>query len=258
MNTIRKHLRRMAWLFLAAGPATGLAQATAPALPPVEAGLFGMTNAARSEQGLAPLKWDDPLAEAARAHAELLVKNGQLAHEYPGEANLALRVAQAGAHFQSVAENIAEGPGIESIQKGWMNSPPHRANILDPGLNAVGFAVVERGGLLYAVADFARIVPSLSIDQVEAAVEKLLASQGVDTNGPRLDARETCEMSHGTAGGSSPRFVMRWQSPDLSRLPGPLEERLRTNGFHQAAVGACASANAESGFTTYRVAVLLY
>jgi len=255
VKLLRRLLRKLVWL-----PAvTGCLAQTAPlASFPAEEGLFRMTNAARSEQGLAPLKWDDALAQAARAHAELLLQNGQLSHQFPGEPGLALRVAQAGAHFQTVAENVAEGPGIDSIQRGWMNSPPHRANILDPGLNAVGFGIVQHGDVLYAVADFARAVPSLSFDQVEAAVAKLLAAQGVQTSGPTVDARETCEMSHGAAGGSSPRFIMRWQSADLSQLPDALEEQLRTKTYRTAAIGACSSANAESGFTTYRVAVLLY
>ena len=68
-----------------------------------------MTNAARSEQGLAPLQWDDSLAQAARAHADLMLQTGQFSHQVSGEADLSVRAAQAGAHFQAIAENIAEG-----------------------------------------------------------------------------------------------------------------------------------------------------
>jgi len=258
-RTLRKQLQCVAGLLLAAAVATGMgATATAPAVASMENSLLQRTNAVREQQGLSPLQWDDSLAQAARAHADLVIQNGQLSHQFPGEAGLALRTAQAGAHFQSVAENIAVGPSVEAIQNQWMKSPPHRANILDPGLNAVGFAVVQRGDFLYAVADFAHAVPSLSPDQVETAITKLLASRGLQTNAPRQDARQTCEMGHGVAGGSAPRFVERWQSSDLSRLPASLEEELRNGQYKTAAVGACSSANAESGFTTYRVAVLLY
>src|SRR5271168_4744405 len=259
MRTLRKQLQHVAGLLLAATAATSMATAASPAaIPPMDENLLQMTNAVRTQQGLTPLQWDDALAQAAQAHAELLVQNDRLSHQFPGEANLALRAAQAGAHFQAVAENIAVGAGVESIQKGWMESPPHRANILDPNLNAVGFAVVQRSGFLYAVADFARSVPSLSLDQVEAAIAKLLASRGLQINPLRRDARQTCEMGHGVAGGSAPRFVERWQNSDLSRLPGSLEEELRSGQYKMAAIGACGSANAETGFTTYRVAVLLY
>jgi uncharacterized protein YkwD len=220
--------------------------------------LFAATNRARADQGLAPLRWDDALAAAARAHAEWIVQNGQLSHQYPGEASLASRAAQAGAHFQVVAENIAMGANAGQIQSEWMKSPPHRANILDPDLNAVGFGVVQRGGYLYAVADFDRNVSALTTEQTEAAIEKLLIGQNIQISGSRLDARQTCEMTHGAAGGSHPRFVMRWQNSDLSVLPTALQAELDTGRYRTAAVGACSSANAESAFTTYCIAVLLY
>jgi hypothetical protein len=231
---------------------------TAPVPSSPEQTLLNLTNAARAGQSLPPLQWDEALAQAAQAHAALLVEKNGLSHQFPGEAGLALRAAQAGAHFQAVAENIAIGGSPAAIQKEWMNSPPHRANILDPNLNAVGFAVLRKDGSLFAVADFAHAVPALTLDQVEATVGKLLLSQGVQPTGPSLDARQSCEMNSGTAGGSHPRFIARWQGSDLSRLPDSLERELKSGSYRTAAVGACASAGSDSGFTTYRVAVLLY
>ncbi len=215
-----------------------------------------MTNAVRTEQGLAPLQWDDSLAQAAKAHADLILQNGQLSHGFPGEPSLDARAGQAGAHFQTIAENIAQGSSAESIQKEWMNSPPHRANILDGRLTAVGFSVVQRGDTLYAVADFARIIPNLSDDQVEAAIGKLLMVRGIQVEGSNPDARKTCEMDHGSAGPTKPAFIMRWQGADLSKLPPELEERLQTKNYQRAVVGACSSAS--GGFSGYTIAVLLY
>jgi len=235
-----------------------MAQSAVPARLPAERNLWNLTNAARSQQGLAPLQWNDSLAQAAKAHAELVLKNGQLSHEYPGEASLVARAGQAGVHFQAIAENIAQGPSANSIQKQWMNSPPHRANILDANLNAVGFSIAQQGNTLYAVADFAHIVPNLSNDEVEAAIAKLLTARGIQTGSSSPDARKTCEMDHGSAGGTKPGFIMRWQSTDLSRLPGALEERIQRKTYHSAAVGACSSANGGGGFASYSVAVLLY
>ena len=165
-----------------------------------------MTNAARSEQGLAPLQWDELLAHAARTHADLMLQSGQLSHEFPGEASLASRAAQAGAHFQTIAENIGQGPSVDSIQHGWMNSPPHRANILDPNLNPVGFAVVGQGSSFYAVADFAQALAALSFDEIEAQVGKVLISRGVQTGGPVEEARKTCEMDPWLRGGIEAAF----------------------------------------------------
>jgi Cysteine-rich secretory protein family len=224
----------------------------------MEESLFRATNAARSEQGLAPLQWDELLARAARSHADLMLQRGQLSHVLPGEASLSPRAAQAGVHFQTIAENIGQGPSVDSIQHSWMNSPPHRANILDPNLNHVGFAVVGHGSSFYAVADFSQALAALSFDEIEAQVGKVLISRGLQTGGSVEEARKTCEMDEGSAAASKPLFIMRWQSTDLTRLPDVLEERIQTHRYHTAVVGACASARTESGFATYRVAVLLY
>jgi uncharacterized protein YkwD len=255
-TAIQRFLRRVAWLPLLTGAALCMAQSAAPARSPAEQDLFNLTNTARSEQGLAPLQWDDSLAQAAKAHAALILQNGQLSHDFPGEADLAARAGQAGAHFQTIAENIAQGSSADSIQKEWMNSPPHRANILDAKLTAVGFSVVQRGDTLYAVADFARIVPNLTNDQVEAAIAKLLVARGIQADGSNPDARKTCEMDHGSAGDTKPGFIMRWQGADLTKLPPELEERLQTKNYQRAVVGACSSPN--GGFNGYTVAVLLY
>ncbi len=225
---------------------------------PAEQQLFDATNQVRSDQGLSPLHWDASLAYAAHAHAEKMTEQGQLSHQYGGEPPLTTRAAQAGAHFQSIAENIAMGPSANSIQNQWMHSMPHRTNILDPQMTAIGIAVVEKRGSLYAVEDFANSVQSMSPEQVEQKIGELLNQKGVAPTGPKRDARQTCEMPSGSAGGSHPGAVVRWQSADMSKLPEVLEQRVRSGQYHTAAVGACSSTNPGQGFTTFRVAVLLY
>jgi hypothetical protein len=44
----------------------------------------------------------------------------------------------------------------------------------------------------------------------------------------------------------------------LSRLPAVLEQKISTGQYHKAAVGNCDSGNPAQGFTTYKVAVMLY
>jgi hypothetical protein len=215
-------------------------------------------NRERADRGLGPLRWDDGLARAAVAHAQAMTAHSDLSHQYPGEADLVTRAGQQGAHFAVVAENIAMGPDPMNLEDQWMHSAPHRANILDPRLNAIGVGLVKHGGYYYGVADFAAGVAELGPQQIEKQVGALLAQHGIQPSGPEQDARQTCEMDHGTAGGSSPKFVMRWESSNLSELPAVLLQQLQTGKYHTAAVGACDSQNPQQGFTTYRVAVLLY
>ena len=225
---------------------------------PAEQHLLDATNQVRTDRGLPPLHWDPSLAYAAHAHAELMIRQNQLSHQYPGEPDLTARAGQAGAHFQAIAENVAMGPGAAAIQKQWMESEPHRNNILDPKMTSIGISVVEKRGYLYAVEDFANGVVSLTPDEVEQKIGALLKERGIAPTGPKRDARQTCEMQSGIAGGSHPGAVVRWQGPDMSKLPEVLEQRVQSGQYRTAAIGACTGSNPEQGFTSYRVAVLLY
>ena len=115
--------------------------------------LIQATNEDRAQQGLGPLKWDPALARAAQTHAELMVRQGALSHQYAGESDLVTRVARDGAHFRVVAENLAVAPTPSALETEWMHSPPHRRNILDARLNEVGVGLVRQGGNLWAVED---------------------------------------------------------------------------------------------------------
>ena len=122
----------------------------------VERELFASVNQARRAQGLAPLRWDESLATAARRHAEVMAEHRSAQHGFEGEPSLSARVKQAGVHFSWLAENVIQGPSPEFIHEQFMKSPPHRANILDRDMDSIGVGVVEQGGQLFAVEDFSQ------------------------------------------------------------------------------------------------------
>jgi hypothetical protein len=216
------------------------------------------TNQDRAQHGLGPLQWDPSLARAAQRHAELMVGRGALSHQYGGEADLETRVAQQGAHFRVVAENLAVAPNPGTLEAEWMHSPLHRANILDPRLNAIGVGLVRQGGNLWAVEDFSAAVAALGSSQIERTVFQLLSQRGLQPAGDVAAARQTCVMDHGAAGGLRPKFIMRWEASSLNRLPDVLEQKISTGRFRTAAVGACDPGHNQPGFTTYHLAVLLF
>jgi uncharacterized protein YkwD len=123
----------------------------------MERELFAAVNQARRAQGLAPLRWDESLATAARRHAEVMAEHGSAQHGFEGEPSLSARVKQAGVHFRWLSENVIEGPSPEFIHAQFMKSPPHRANILDRDMDSIGVGVVEQGGQLFAVEDFSQV-----------------------------------------------------------------------------------------------------
>jgi hypothetical protein len=223
--------------------------------------IVALANQARAEAGAGPLKWDAALATAAREHCLQMAAEGSIAHRYEGEPGLAKRAAQAGAHFSLVEENVAFGPDPAAIHEGWMRSPGHRENLLNPQVDRVGVAVVASRGAIYAVADYERAVPVLSPAQVESRVAALVKSGGVATLHDTAVARTACAMNHGfphSSSGAKPQFIMRWQDAELNRLPRELAEKLSSGEFRQAAVGCCPAQNQEEAFTAYRLAVLLY
>lgn len=239
--------------------AAGRAQADAS---PAEKALLGLTNQARAEHGLGPLAWDGALARAARAHAERVVSEpGALEHQYAGEPDLVARTAAAGAHFGTVAENLARwGRTPAELQQKLMSTTAHRENILDPRLNAVGIGIVERGGLLFAVEDFAKSVAAPQKGGVEGQVMASLRAAGMTAVKPTEVARASCLAGRDTALGTAGQaaLAVAWDGSDPGKLPEALVQQIGSGRFHSAAVGACPSQRVQPGFTTYKVMVLLY
>ena len=220
--------------------------------------LFDAANNERAERSLPALQWDESLAAAARKHARRMAFYNILEHQLSGEPDLKARLTEAGARFSMIAENIAVAPNSETIHTGWMNSPGHRGNILNPRLTAVGIAAVRGSGGLFAVQDFSLPVTVLSIEQQERKVISLMSAAGLRRVTASDDARMTCEMERGISA-SIKRSVqaMRFQVSDLSKLPESVERNLRERSFQNAEVGACRASNAP-GFAQYRVAILLF
>jgi hypothetical protein len=242
------------WLAVSWLPVLG-AQAPAPTV--AERFLLMAANQDRAARGLPQLHYDEHLALAARLHAYEMVKRRTISHQFAGEEDLAARAGDAGAHFSLVTENVAEAPNSAEIHDLWMNSEGHRANLLDPHVDAVGIAVIQSRGEYYAVEDFAHTVQRLSLGEQEAAVSELLARSGLQVDAPSEDARETCQLTTGFAGSRRPWFVMRYTSSDIGQLPKELRSRIASGHYREAVVGSCLPEHATS-FTSYSIAVLLY
>ena len=115
-------------------------------------------NRARAAHGLAPLRIDARLQSAALAHSRDMAAKGYFAH-----GDFASRMRRHGVRGARLAENIAWASGrnrARTIVRMWMNSPPHRANVLRPGFRRVGVAgvvgrIFGRSDALVVTADFA-------------------------------------------------------------------------------------------------------
>jgi len=100
-----------------------------------------MFNAAR------PVRWNDLLAEASRLHAEDMARYNYFSHSGRDGSDPAQRVERAGYRFRSTGENIAGGQmKPEDAVAGWIKSPEHCANLMNPGFTEMGaaFAINSR------------------------------------------------------------------------------------------------------------------
>jgi uncharacterized protein YkwD len=219
--------------------------------------LLAAANEARASQGLPPVRLDPILTGASALHAREMADHASISHQFDGEPELAIRGANAGAHFSLISENVGEAPTSVIIHDLWMNSPGHRANLLDPNVDSIGIAIVTRDNQLYAVEDFASTVQALTLNQQERSVASVLSKSGLKVAETTEDARQTCTMSTGYAGPRQPWYIMRYTAASLNEIPNQLKSRLTSGKYHQAIVGACL-ATRKTPFTAYNIAVLLY
>ena len=101
-------------------------------------------NAAR------PLRWNEALAESARLHAEDMARYNYFSHSGHDGSDPAQRVVRAGYRYRSTGENIAGGQmKPEDAVAGWIKSPPHCANLMNPAFTEMGvaFAVDSRSDM---------------------------------------------------------------------------------------------------------------
>ncbi|WP_156724961.1 sigma-70 family RNA polymerase sigma factor [Streptomyces apocyni] len=116
----------------------------APARASTPAGqVLAIVNAERAKAGCGALKHDDRLARAAQLHSEDMSANNYFDHTSQDGRSFSDR-ATAQGYPQPGAENIARGQNSpEAVMSAWMNSPGHRANILNCSLNTMGVGLVD-------------------------------------------------------------------------------------------------------------------
>jgi uncharacterized protein YkwD len=119
-------------------------------LAQIERSTLCLVNAQRSAHGLSRLRSNRLLRLAAARHSREMVRNRFFAHTSPDGTDFVTRIREAGylqgSRSWGVGENLAWGVGADStpgaIVRSWMNSPPHRRNILTASFRSVGIGIV--------------------------------------------------------------------------------------------------------------------
>lgn len=184
----------------------------------LEARILELTNEERRKHGRPPLQMDDTLRGIARGHSDDMIVRNFFDHLNPD--GLAPQDRIAGRHRRLIGltgENIwadsEDGPpDLAAVARevmygehGWMNSPPHRANILKPEYTHLGVGITVRGGELRATQNFA-LIQALTDDDIPAQVgvgaSLNLASKPLNS-GPGADRYDYWSPSRGMNTGES-------------------------------------------------------
>lgn len=158
-------------------------------------GLHVSTNAQRVQHGLGQLALNATLSQAAQAKANDMVNRNYWSHNTPDGQEPWIFISQVGYQYSSAGENLAYGfDNNDQTLVGWMNSPGHRANILNTNYTEVGFGIANsenyqgNGNQTVVVAMYAR--PSVQSVAVTAQVGQPEA---------RPDSRSSVRSSNETA-----------------------------------------------------------
>ncbi|MGH8856013.1 MAG: CAP domain-containing protein [Telluria sp.] len=158
------------WTVILARPAPPLPSETYPDWQEAGKAILAGVNAARaSARGCGsqrfapapPVSWNQQLGEAALAHSRDMAARRYLSHRARDGSQPADRAARAGYPWRRIGENIAFGPGSpEAVVAGWLDSPGHCANIMNPGFTemgaAYGIGAEKRSGIVYWTQLFGR------------------------------------------------------------------------------------------------------
>ncbi len=118
--------------------------------------IVALTNESRRRAGLPPVAIDERLMAAARAKLFDMLKGDYFDHRTPDGRQPWTFMHAAGYRFQAAAENLAKGYDNEpELQRAWMKSRGHRANILNPLFTEIG--VADANGIV--VVMFGRPAP---------------------------------------------------------------------------------------------------
>lgn len=113
--------------------------------PNYEAAMLQLVNKERQKHGLRLLEADSEMRQVARLHSQDMFQRGYFSHDTPEGKDPFDRMRAANIRFETAGENLALAQTVEIAHVNLMNSPGHRANILNPSFGRVGIGVLDGG-----------------------------------------------------------------------------------------------------------------
>lgn len=120
-------------------------------------GCLATANAERRAAGAVPLQLDLRVVAAAAGHSAYQAQTQKMSHTGSGGSNAGQRLTAAGYSWTTWGENVAAGQAnCDLVLAGWLASPTHRANILNPLFRHIGIGMAMGvNGVPYWTMDLA-------------------------------------------------------------------------------------------------------
>jgi uncharacterized YkwD family protein/spore coat assembly protein SafA len=116
----------------------------------IESQVIKLVNQERAKQGLKPLKANWELSRVARFKSMDMRDRRYFSHTSPTYGSPFDMIKAFRITYRSAGENIAAGQSTAAeVMKGWMNSPGHRKNILNPNFTEIGVGYSKGGSMRY-------------------------------------------------------------------------------------------------------------
>lgn len=116
----------------------------------IENQVIQLTNQERAKNGLKALTPNWELSRVARYKAMDMRDKNYFSHTSPIYGDPFTMIKNFGITYRSAGENIAAGQATpQEVVKAWMNSPGHRANILNSGYTQIGVGYAQGGSYHY-------------------------------------------------------------------------------------------------------------
>ncbi|WP_405014510.1 sigma-70 family RNA polymerase sigma factor [Kitasatospora sp. NBC_01539] len=123
-------------------PSPTRARSASPTALGIKQQVLKLVNEERSKAGCTPVEADAALETAAQRHSDDMAARNFFDHTNPDGQGPQPRIDAAGYKWSSWGENIARGQAdAAAVMNSWMNSPGHRANILNCGFTDLGVGV---------------------------------------------------------------------------------------------------------------------
>lgn len=115
--------------------------------------MLSLINQERTSRGLVPVEYSNELTYMGELHSQDMINRNFFSHDNPDGGSIDIRRKELGIQT-FVGENISKNVSIQASHNSLMQSPPHKANILNPDWNRLGIGIAKDGNTYYISQEF--------------------------------------------------------------------------------------------------------